>query len=48
MANAERKKGLLDTLKEVLRDLRDRMDDALSPPPELVPVPVPVKNPPRR
>jgi len=49
MPNAgNQNKGLLDTLKEVLEDLRNRVDDVLAPKPKLVPVPVPVKNPPRR
>lgn len=36
---ADRKK-LLDRLKERLNDLLEAIDGALSPPPELIPIPV--------
>lgn len=46
MTDTNDKKTLWDAVTEKLREWRDALDDALTPPPELVPVPV--KNRPRR
>ena len=39
-----RKPSVWDKLREKLSEWADVLDEALSPPPELVPVPVPVKD----
>ena len=46
MAKRDWKKAVqdaLDALVEGMRDVVGALDDALSPPPELVPVPIPVR-----
>ena len=40
----DKKPGTWDKLRDKLREWVDALDEALSPPPELVPVPVPVKD----
>ena len=40
----QRKKTLWEILGDKVRGWVDAVDDALAPPPELIPVPVPVKD----
>lgn len=42
MAQSDKPKTVWDAVVDKLREWRDAIDDALSPPPELVPVPIPV------
>lgn len=50
MGQSDKRKSVWDAVADKLREWRDAVDEVLAPPPELVPVPVPVpsKGPHRR
>jgi hypothetical protein len=44
MSQSDKRKTVWDTIADKLREWRDAVDEALTPQPELVPVPVPSKG----